>query len=628
MAKRADRHVATASALAVALGLALLAGGLLRPGRTAAPGTGSDGPLPMVEPLAGAPPPVALPAPLLPAGPVAAEAEAAPEPPLVEGRVVARETGLGIPGADVTFSRGGAAAGARTGADGAFRFEPPVEGRWLLAAVIAPGFLPFAPEWGHSPVAVDARVGQPVRGVELRLSRATPLVGKVVDGEGAPVPSAEVRLLGVRGVAALVALAERFTADGAGEFRFAAPRGTIVEARKPGLGTGRAEVGARATVERRLLVRLRPARGDAPAPDRIAGRVVERGTGAPIAGALVVAERETRWGGLFPAGQAVSGPDGRFGIPDLSEGAYRLSASAEGRARGSLAQVAAGAGDATLELARGGIVRGCVRDGASGRAVSGFTVTIVEGRAPPVSRSFLDASGCWSVGDAGPGPASVSVAAPGFVPSDDVAVEVPESGEAVADVRLSPGRVFRGVVVDAATRAPIAGTLVSLQGGAAPDPGGVVGAAEETWTDGQGRFQLAGLSGRFSLEVTAPGHHVRVAGGLQVADGQDPPPVVISVTPLAPGEEPQREITGIGIGIAPRDGAVVVTGVVAGGGAAAVGLVAGDAIVRIDGVPVSDLGFAGAANAIRGPEGTSVRLTLRRGDGTIDVWVGRGIVRG
>jgi hypothetical protein len=435
----------------------------------------------------------------------------------------------------------------------------------------------------------------------------------------------------VRGEAALVALEERFTTDAAGAFRFTAPRGVLVEARKAGFAPGRAEVGVRALVDRRLVVRLRAAKGEALAPARVAGRVVERGTGAPVAGALVIAERQTRFGWLAPGGQAVSGVDGRFALDDLAAGAYRLTATAEGRARGTLAQVAAGTLDATLELPPGSHLRGCVRDGASGEPVTTYTVTVVErrpeARASERSRSFLDPSGCWALDDVAPGPATVSVGAQGYAPTPEVAVEVPASGEAVADVRLVRGARLRGVVIDAERRTPVAGAHVALEW-SSPDAGSVVAPVEEAWTDAQGRFELTGLSRRFSLEVTAPGHHVRVAGGLEVPQGDAAAPVVIAVTPTAEGEEPRREITGIGIGIAPKDGAIVVTGVLPGGGAAAAGIVQGDAIVRVDGLPVADLGFAGAANAIRGPEGTTVRLSVRRGDGTIEVWVGRGIVRG
>lgn len=619
--------------LGVALALALAGVLLLRPGPAAAPrrtGVAADeGSAPPVEP----PPARAAALPVPAASGPAPAAPPAVEPFAVEGRVVSAETGRGVAGADVTFSRAGAAASARTGADGSFRVVPPVEGRWLLAAVTAAGFLPFAPEWGCSPVTVEARAGRPVRGVELVLAPARPIAGTVVGPDGAPVPGAEVRLLGVRSEATLVALEDRFTADAAGAFRFAAPRGTIVEARKAGFAPGRAAVGARATVDGRLVVRLRAAKKDAPAPSpsRIAGRVVERGTGAPIAGALVVAEREVPRGGL-PAGQAVSGDDGRFVLGELADGTYRLTATAEGHAPGAAA-VAGGAADAVVALDPGSRLRGCVRDADGGEPVTRFTVTVGERRPgrPGVaerSRAFLDGSGCWLLDDLAAGPVTVSVAAPGFAPSEDVAAEVPASGEAAVDVRLSRGRRFRGVVLDAVTRAPIPGALVELQW-TAPEVGGIVGAAEEAWTGADGGFELSGLSRRFSLEVTAPDHDVRVAGGLEVPPEADPAPVVIALTPVAPGEEPHREITGIGVAIAPRDGTLVVTGVVPGSGAAAAGIVTGDAIVRVDGVPVPELGgFEGAANAIRGPEGSSVRLAIRRADGTLDLWVGRGLVRG
>jgi hypothetical protein len=351
-----------------------------------------------------------------------------------------------------------------------------------------------------------------------------------------------------------------------------------------------------------------------------------------VAGALVVAERELRSGDRIAAAQALTASDGRFELAELAGGSYRLTASAEGRARASLAGVAAGTKDVTLEVARGSRLRGCVSDGTSGEPVTAFTVTITErrppqARGPDLSRVFLAPSGCFVMDDLGAGPAAVSVNAPGFAPSPRLVVEVPSSGEASADVRLPRGRRLQGVVVDAETRTPIAGAHVALEW-AAPDAGAAVAPAGEAFTDGRGRFELAGLPPRFSLEVTAPGHHVRVAGGVEVPSGDEPGTIVVAVTPTAPGEAPQREITGIGVAIAAREGALVVTAVVPGGGAAAAGIAQGDAIVRVDGVPVAELGFVAAANAIRGPEGTSVRLSLRRGEGTLDLWVGRGIVRG
>src|SRR5690242_19206341 len=84
----------------------------------------------------GAPAPPARPPAGLPFRVAPALANATPDsgPGSFEGRVVSSRTGAGIPDADLTFSRAGAAALARTGPDGAFRFVPPADGSWLLAA--------------------------------------------------------------------------------------------------------------------------------------------------------------------------------------------------------------------------------------------------------------------------------------------------------------------------------------------------------------------------------------------------------------------------------------------------------------------------------------------------------------
>src|SRR6266542_2405711 len=147
----------------------------------------------VIAPLAGSAP-SPLPEHLLPRLATGAAAGAAQQPDTAaatfEGRVVSSATGARIPGADLTFSRGGGAASVYAGADGAFRFDAPTEGRWLLAAVMAPGFLPFAPEWGHSPVELDARAGRHVTGIEIHLAPATTVIGRVLDRSGNPIAGA------------------------------------------------------------------------------------------------------------------------------------------------------------------------------------------------------------------------------------------------------------------------------------------------------------------------------------------------------------------------------------------------------------------------------------------------------
>ncbi len=628
-ARRRVPWVGLAIVLAIAVAiLLLLRGKTSTPTPTAvstATPTSPSTPTPTAPPAGGAPIrlPITMPSP--PAAPDALPAS-------FDGRVVSRATGLGIAGADLTFSRAGAAASARSGPEGAFRFEPPQEGRWLLAAVTAPGFLPFAPEWGHSPVHLDARAGQHVRGLVIHLVPADVIVGRVVDGEGKPVAEAQVRLLGVAGEAALVAIPDRFTSDAAGEFRFSAPQGALVEARKAGFAPGRAELDLLATLARRITVRLGPPHAATGEPARIAGRVVDRDGGAPVPGALVVAEPDRFFRGGIPLAQVASGADGAFEVRGLDPGRYRVTARAEGRAPGTVRGVEAGAKDVVVELQRGGLLRGCVRDAASGAPVAPFTVLVFERRASlfrPLqrSRSFVDASGCYALDDLAPGPAAVVVSAPGYAPSAEIPADVPASGEAIADAALARGGRLTGVVLDLETRAPLGGARIAVEGSLA-EAASTFPVLAEAVADAAGRFTLDALPRRFSLSAAAPGHHARVMGGIEVPPGGQAGPIEIALRPVAAGEEPRTELAGIGVSIAPRGDVLVITGVGPRGGAAEAGLAQGDLILRVDGTPVGELGYGGSVDAIRGPEGTTVVLAIRRGETTFDVRVPRRIVRG
>ncbi len=626
------RRRTSLAALAGALLVALLLAALLRGGSDAPRTAGGDA-APGAAAAAASPEarvPTRLPI------TVAAPASSAPGsddalPASFEGRVVSRATGQGVPGAELTFSRAGAAASVRAGPDGAFRFDPPVEGRWLLAAVTAPAFLPFAPEWGHSPVQLDARAGLHVRGLVVHLVPAIAIVGHVVDAERRPVPDAAVRLLGVAGEATLFSIPDRFTSDARGEFRFSAPIGATLEARKAGFAPGRAELDQLTSLAGRVTVVLGPPHEPLGAPAAIAGRVVAKGAG-PIPGALVVADREPAFGGGVTVAQATTGDDGAFELRDLDPGRYRVTARAEGRAPGRLRGVQAGTRDALLELGDGSRLRGCVRDLASGAPVAPFTVLVLGRRTSllrPVqqSRSFVDASGCYALDDLGPGPAAVVVSAPGYAPSPEVAVDLDPGREAIADAAVERGGRLAGVVVDAATRAPLEGARISVEG-ARSDAASTFPVLAEATTDASGRFVLDGLPPRFSIQAAAADHHARVVGGLVAGPGGEAPAIGIALRPVAPGEEPRTELAGIGVGIAARGESLVVTAVAPGGGAAEAGLGQGDTILSVDGQPVTELGFLGAVNAIRGPEGTSVLLSIRRDDRTFEVRVPRRLVRG
>jgi C-terminal processing protease CtpA/Prc len=113
----------------------------------------------------------------------------------------------------------------------------------------------------------------------------------------------------------------------------------------------------------------------------------------------------------------------------------------------------------------------------------------------------------------------------------------------------------------------------------------------------------------------AEGHHGRLIGGIHAVGSETIGPIEILLAPTGPGEDPHIELVGIGAVLAAKDDGLVIGKVIAGGGAADAGLVAGDAILAVDAVRVTVLGFETAIQKIRGAEGTSVTLLVRRAAG-------------
>ncbi|HET8732953.1 MAG TPA: carboxypeptidase regulatory-like domain-containing protein, partial [Anaeromyxobacteraceae bacterium] len=551
-----------------------------------------------------------------------------------EGSVLSRGTGAGIPGAEVTFSRGGAAASVRAGDDGAFRFEPPEPGRWQLATASAPGHAPFAPEWGHSPVVLDARPGERVRGLAVWLSPLGAYRGRVVDAEDRPVEGAEVRVTGA-GERALLPSADRVTSGPGGAFSISAPDGATLEARHPGHAPGRATLDFAARSTRNVTLRLgRAVSGDA--ASGITGRVVSGG--APVEGALVSARALLRGGPGSAeeavAAQALSDADGKFALRDLSPARHLLSASRDGYTL-PRPVVARPGEEVTLELSRGGAVAGRVVDHATGRPVPAFRVEVRRGgrgwRIATGAVTVVDAGGRFEMKDLAPGPVGLSVSAPGYLPSPLVEATVPEHpGVVEVAVALNPGGRLTGRVVDRVDGRPLPGARIALEGDGGSAPSLLdAGAAAVAGPDGA--FAVSGLpAGTVAVLVSADGHHARIVAGLQVPDRGVAGPVEVKLSPVGDGEEPRVELAGIGVTMEARGrGVLRVAGVIPGSGAAEAGMAPGDEILSVEGRSVSDLGLAGAVTLIRGPEDTRVRLVVRRGDAPpAEVWVWRRLVRG
>jgi hypothetical protein len=251
----------------------------------------------------------------------------------MRGRVLAWGSTRPVPGAEVSFDHGGATLSVRTDAGGIFRFTAPEPGPYRLALVVAEGFLPFAPAWGHSPIRFVAAPGVLLDDVTLFLVDAIPYQGRVLGADGAPVEGAAVQLFGVATAEqALVPLERAFVSDAEGRFRFHAPDDAVLEAVHPDLGFGRAVVDAAAQVTRELVLRLESA---PPATSALTGVVL--GTEGPVGGASLVAVPASRSASAIrPARAALSDIDGTFAIEGLEDGGHVLVATAPGHARRSL----------------------------------------------------------------------------------------------------------------------------------------------------------------------------------------------------------------------------------------------------------------------------------------------------
>jgi len=622
------RRVALAAALLLAALLLLVwlwPGGSPAPARPDAMATSTSGP--------GSP----LPGPA--SAPGTSRSTAAPRPAprgALEGDVRSTDSARAIPGAELTFSRAGAAASVRPSADGSFRFEPPEPGRWQLAAASAPGHVPFAPEWGHSPVAFDARPGERVSGVTVWLRPESRYEGQVQDPDGKPVEGAEVRLLGgSTGERALMPSTDRAVSRAGGAFAIPASEGAILEARHPGFAPGRASIDFTARASRRVVVRLGKV-GAAAALATITGRVTSGG--APVDGALVSARLLQRGGpGSIDAGvsaQARSDAEGRFTLRELDEGRYLLTGAREGFAQPRPVVARAGE-EAAIDLTRGGRIDGVVREASSGRPVAPFRLVVLRGgrgwNLPVRTATVVDASGRFEITDLPPGPVVLLVSSPGHTPPEEVEVEVPEHPGAVhVEIRLSQGGRVTGRVTDRSSGQPLPGARIALEGDAGGAPS-VLDAGPVAFSGPEGAFLIGGLPSRaVSLLVFADGHHARIVGGIEVRDGDVIGPVEVRLSPVAEGEDPRVELAGIGATLERRGRSVLrITAVLPGGGAAEAGLLPGDEVLSVEGRPISELGFGGAVDLIRGPEDTRVRLVVRRGEApAAEAWVWRRIVRG
>lgn len=544
------------------------------------------------------------------------------------GRVINWSTREGVANAELGFVQNDVTHTLATDGSGAFRFVAPGPGVWQLATITADDYLPYAPELGRGSVRFVARAGQRIEHADLFLFPAVDYHGHVVDARGEPVADAEVELFAAdSGERTLVGIEASFRTDAHGKFVFHAPDFAVLEARHPEHGSGRAQLDDAAQLSHELTIRLGDGASELGAP--ITGRVVDA-QGIGLDGVEVRAEPGPGSSSLARTPSCVSEADGSFSLAPLDAHDYVIVASLPGRPIVRSAVVSPGA-EVELRVADGLSLRGRLID-EDGSPVAAGTVALlaVEGlrRTEVAALSVFDVRGEFELEGLAAGAYELHAIAQGYARSQPLSLTLPRvSPSDPIEVTLRNGATLFGQVVDAQTNEPLPLAHVFVQGIESADS--VLPGLSSTVTDIEGRFELGGIEpGRMSVTVGAFAHDGRILSGIELAPSERHGPIEIALTPVAAGERPKTEIAGIGVEIAALEDALVINGVIEGGGAEAAGLVAGDRITAVDGESVPELGFANAIQNIRGQAGTRVQLqVIRTDDSRTTLEVERRVIR-
>lgn len=535
------------------------------------------------------------------------------------GRVINWGSGKGVAGAEIVFAGDMGAATARSDADGNFEFVAPQPGHYRVAVVSAKGYLPFAPDWGYSPIELVARPGRRVTNVVLYLTPAIAYTGIVVDADKQRVEGATIKMLsGDVGSLALAPINKTYTSDAKGEFTFNAPDFAVLEARHARAGMGRARVTGDVQISRRMVITLDPKLGAYQANGEIRGRVVDD-KGAPIADAVVQA-----WptgGQKAPnssAHQKRTEADGSFTLTGLDAGAFRLLARHPDYASSA---VSANTGDeVTIAMKSGGVIRGHAVRRSDSEPVVSFAVVVMR-RQGLTSRTvqqtmFVSADGAFELTGLEPGKYVLRAIAHGYAPSPQVSATASIKAGADVTLKLPQGGTLTGKVIDADSKKPLENAKVSVENSFGGGPGAAAVSATVV-TDANGDFTLAGVPlGRSSVTVAAFAHHRKIVGGFTMTEGAKVGPITIELAATKPGETPKLELAGLGIVLRAGNDGLVVQRLIDGGGGKEAGLVVGDVIIAVEGERVAAVGMSRAIQRIRGPVNTTVAIVVRHADGS------------
>jgi len=395
-----------------------------------------------------------------------------------------------------------------TGPDGRFVLKAvPARGRGTIAAMRR-GFATSTVTMRHAEAAQSE--------VTLRLAPGGRIVGRVVDERFAPVAGARVDVAATHYVGFLLEIEQRepviTQASGSFEILDANPGRVRLHAEKAGLRPGDSlelEIRPNAVHDAGTIVLKRG--------HRLEGIVVDT-EDKPVGGAKVSlsfaisgnpleSDPLTR---MSDAAEATTDGGGTFSIDGLGKGPYDLEAKLPPFAPGVKRRHLIDEKPLKIRLRKPGAVEGTVRRASDGQAIANFDIEVYQmmtvgqgmpvpelaarqsfGAAPAAGAPKLPA-GQFRVDGLAAGSYIVLVRAKGFAPLKFMDVSVKPAEPGVVDAELEPGAVLAGVVLDRATRRPLAGASLTRSTGFFDlfDP-----MKTKVVSDAEGKFRFEDLSG-------------------------------------------------------------------------------------------------------------------------------------
>jgi protocatechuate 3,4-dioxygenase beta subunit len=348
-------------------------------------------------------------------------------------------------------------------------------------------------------------------------ARAGSVTGRVLDASGKPIAGAKVQwtayrsddevLLDETAGKAPAVLGETST-DAQGQFR--------VVLDKPGV-----------SIALRVFAQARPSARFSgpfdsseenplfdillPAAQAMSGRVLDE-AGKPVGGArvLVVSREGVFDGDTLHLGEARTGADGAFTVPDAPEGARVVVVRAEDFITSNRVQLDARP-EEKISLQRGGAVRGLVTD-AAGKPVPGVIVTTDDAAAQ------TDAQGRFRLTGLPAGGHHLQALSKDDLAARKDVVRVRKGEEVEASLKLRPGPAISGTVIEEGTRRPVAGARVSAYAATGLTRFARRRAERVARTDARGRFRLAGLApARYAIEAMRDGYLTAAIAGVNAA---------------------------------------------------------------------------------------------------------------